>query len=63
MKKSDLEKYLAEYKAEYQKVNGKSLDEALKEKMDNVDYSQFYDCVDFECDGCEMRGKCDQEVK
>jgi hypothetical protein len=52
MKKSDLEKYLSDYKAEYKKVNGKSLDEALKEKIDNVDYS------DFDCENCDMLGKC-----
>jgi len=63
MKKSDLEKYLNDYKAEYKKVNGKSLDEALKEKMDSTDYSDFYDCPDFECENCEMKGKCSQEVK
>lgn len=63
MKNSDLEKYLAEYKAEYKRVNKRDLDEVLKERLDNVDYSHFYDCVDFQCEGCEMRGNCDQEVK
>lgn len=63
MKKSDLEKYLSDYKAEYKKVNGKSLDEALKEKIDNVDYSDFADCADFDCENCDMRGKCSREVK
>jgi hypothetical protein len=31
MKKSDLEKYLNDYKVEYKKVNGKSLVETMKE--------------------------------
>jgi hypothetical protein len=63
MKKSDLEKYLNDYKAEYKKVNGKSLDESMKEKLDNADYSEFYDCPDFDCENCDKRGHCDQEVK
>lgn len=43
MKKSDLEKYLAEYKAEYKKVNGKSLEEAEKEDKGKCDYSDEED--------------------
>ena len=63
MKKSDLEKYLNDYKAEYNKVNGKSLDESMKEKLDNADYSEFYDCPDFDCENCDKKGHCDQEIK
>lgn len=51
MKKSDLEKYLNDYKAEYKKVNGKSLEEAEKEDKGKFDYS----------DDCEE--DFDEEVK
>jgi septation ring formation regulator EzrA len=65
MKKSDLEKYLNDYKAEYKKVNGKSLDEAEKEDSEKYDYSDSIQCVDGDCEDCSLAGKnkCSREIK
>jgi hypothetical protein len=48
MKKSELEKYLNDYKDEYKKVNKKSLDEVLKEKISGED---------FHCHNCGIDGE------
>ena len=42
MKKSQLEKYLENYKAEYKKTTGRSLDEDLKEKPTRTQISEIY---------------------
>lgn len=57
MKKSDLEKYLNDYKEEYKKVNGKSLEEAEKEDEGKYDYSDTVQCVDGDCEECHLAGK------
>jgi hypothetical protein len=63
MKKSDLEKYLNDYKVEYKKVNGKSLEEAEKEDKEKYDYSDSMQCVDGDCEECSFAGKnkCSRE--